>query len=149
MGHIVALFRLFRLLADQIPQIPLPHRRFPVLPGMIAFPHHPAFEPPAIPAVKSFADFRAFSQAGRDLAHWHLNYETVACHPGVAVACGKEEGPYCPSSAGEEATVRSPLLTPGAFRVTKMKFDKSVNDKGTVIYNEFITLRNIPLPTAV
>ncbi len=99
--------------------------------------------------MKSFADFRAFSQAGRDLTRWHLNYETVACHPGVAVASGKEEGPYCPSSAGEEATVRSPLLTPGAFRVTKMKFDKSVNDKGTVIYNEFITLRNIPLPTAV
>src|SRR5664279_331299 len=40
---------------------------------------------PRIPAVKTFADFRAFSQAGRDLAHWHLNYETVTCHPGVVV----------------------------------------------------------------
>ena len=29
-------------------------------------------ELPRIPAVKTFADFRAFSQAGRDLAHWHL-----------------------------------------------------------------------------
>ena len=62
----------------------------------------------------------------------------------------KEEGPYCPSSsAAEEATVRSPLLT---FRVTKIKFGKtkdasgkSVNDKSTVIYNEFITLKGIPL----
>jgi len=43
-------------------------------------------ELPRIPAVKTFSDFRAFSQAGRDLAHWHLNYETVECFPGVAVA---------------------------------------------------------------
>ena len=111
-------------------------------------------ELPRIPAVKTFADFRAFSQAGRELAHWHLNYETVACHPGVTVVCGKEEGLYCPSSSApataEEATVRSPLLK---FRVTKMKFGKtkdpetgkSVNDKTTVIYNEYITLKNIPL----
>ena len=34
-------------------------------------------EVPHIPAGKTFADFRAFSQAGRDLAHWHLTYETV------------------------------------------------------------------------
>ena len=77
----------------------------------------------------------------------------MACHPGVAVVCGKEEGPYCPSSSAattaEEATVRSPLLT---FRVTKIKFGKtkdasgkSVNDKSTVIYNEFITLKDILL----
>ncbi len=108
-------------------------------------------ELPRIPAAKTYADFRAFSQAGRDLAHWHLNYETMACHPGVAVVCGKEEGPYCPSSsAAEEATVRSPLLT---FRVTKIKFgktkdpvsNKNVNDKSTVIYNEFITLKDILL----
>ena len=76
-------------------------------------------ELPRIPAVKTYADFRAFSQAGRDLAHWHLEYETVACHPGVTVVCGEEEGSYCSSSSGnataEEATVRSPLLK---FRVT-------------------------------
>ena len=59
-------------------------------------------ELPRIPAVKTFSDFRAFSQAGRDLAHWHLNYETVECHPGVAVAVGKENGPYCPSLAANE-----------------------------------------------
>ena len=35
--------------------------------------------------MKRFADFAAFSQAGRDLAHWHLNYETVACYEGVTI----------------------------------------------------------------
>ncbi len=42
-------------------------------------------ELPRLPAEKTYADFRAFSQAGRELAHWHLNYETVACHAGVVV----------------------------------------------------------------
>ncbi len=68
-------------------------------------------ELPRIPAVKTFADFRAFSQAGRDLAHWHLNYETVACHPGVAV----EEVLGSPSSQG-------PTVIDRRYRVTKMKF---------------------------
>ena len=66
--------------------------------------------------MKTFVDFRAVSQAGRDLAHWHLNYETVACHPGVA----QQE----PASG------------------------KNHNDKTTVIYNEFITLKKIPLAPA-
>ena len=86
-------------------------------------------ELPRIPAVKTFSDFRAFSQAGRDLAHWHLNYETVALHPGVTLDTGK-----------------TPLaqLSDADYRVTKMKFaktkdsvtGKSVNDKTTVHYNE-------------
>jgi predicted helicase len=64
-------------------------------------------ELPRIPAVKTFADFRAFSQAGRDLAHWHLNYETVACHPGVAL----DLGTLSPSSA-------SPHPAEKLYRVT-------------------------------
>ena len=87
--------------------------------------------------MKTFADFRAFSQASRDLAHWHLNYETLACHPGVAV---------------EEPASASAIPADRHYRITKMKFGKTkdasgknVNDKTTVIYNEFITLKNIPL----
>jgi predicted helicase len=95
-------------------------------------------ELPRIPAVKAYADFRAFSQAGRNLAHWHLNYETVACHPGV-----EQEEPASASAVPEDRH----------YHVTKMKFaktkdpvsNKNVNDKTTVIYNEFITLKNIPL----
>jgi predicted helicase len=93
-------------------------------------------ELPRIPAVKTFKDFMAFSKAGRDLAHWHLNYETVECFPGVTV---------------EEA--QSATVTDRRYRVEKMKFakkkdpdtGKSIHDKTTVIYNDFITLRNIPL----
>jgi predicted helicase len=95
-------------------------------------------ELPRIPAVKSFADFMAFSRAGRDLAHWHLHYETVAIHPGTVVDSGK-----------------TPLasLRPEDYRVVKMKFaktrdpetNKSVPDKTTVIYNERLTIRDIPL----
>ena len=80
---------------------------------------------------------RAFSQAGRELAHWHLNYETVAPYAGAKLETGK--------------TART-ALTDADYRVTKMKFaktkdatGKSVADKTTVIYNERITIREIPL----
>ena len=94
-------------------------------------------ELPRIPAVKTVADFRAFSQAGRDLAHWHLDYENVAMYPGVTLDTGKTPVNQLKSSD---------------YRVIKMKFaknkdatGKSVADKTTVIYNERITIRNIPL----
>lgn len=113
-------------------------------------------ELPRIPAVKKFKDFMAFSKAGRDLAHWHLNYETVAIHPGAKLDYGKykEGGHSCPPKS-KKATGMSPLLnlTDADYRVTKMKFakvkdpetNKRVNDKSTVIYNEHITIRDIPL----
>ena len=94
-------------------------------------------ELPRIPAVKTYKDFRAFEKAGRDLAHWHLNYETVECFPGVAV---------------EEAKIADAATGDRRYRVIKMKFGKTkdangknVNDKTTVIYNDYITLKNVPL----
>ncbi|MCP3904236.1 MAG: hypothetical protein GY715_11445, partial [Planctomycetes bacterium] len=36
-----------------------------------------------LPLTKETADFRAFSKAGRDLAEWHLNYESVEPWPVV------------------------------------------------------------------
>ena len=94
-------------------------------------------ELPRIPAVKTFADFRAFSKAGRDLAHWHLNYETVAPSAGATLDVGKH-------------TLKG--LQPADYRVEKMKFaktrdpetNKSINDKTTVFYNAHITIRDIP-----
>ncbi len=89
-------------------------------------------ELPRIPRVRRPEDFRAFSQAGRDLAALHLGYETVDMYPLTVEAKGK--------------------LTDADYRVEKMKFGKkkdpdtgkSVNDRSTVIYNGKITLRDIP-----
>lgn len=88
--------------------------------------------------MKTAADFRAFSTDGRELAHWHLLYETVPLHPGAKLDTGK---------------VPRTALTDADYRVTKMKFaktrdpetQKSISDKTTVIYNERITIRDIPL----
>jgi len=89
-------------------------------------------ELPRIPRVRTAADFRAFSQAGRDLAALHLNYETVNKYPLTIDTKGK--------------------LTDADYRVEKMKFakkkdpdtGKSVNDRSTVIYNAKIILAGIP-----
>jgi predicted helicase len=93
-------------------------------------------ELPRIPCVKTAKDFWLFSQAGRDLAELHINYETVDKYP-VTLDCGKR-------------TIKQ--LSDEDFYVTKMKRPKvkndegkSVNDNGTVIYNHSITLREIPL----
>ena len=84
---------------------------------------------PRLPFTGKTADFWRFSQAGRDLAQWHLNYETVEPWPVQEFA--------------------SELLSDPAkdFLVQKMTFgrkDKQV-DKTTIHYNARITLTGIPL----
>lgn len=89
-------------------------------------------ELPRIPRVRNAQDFWHFSKAGRHLAALHLNYETVEKYPLTVETKG--------------------TLTDADYRVEKMKFGKkkdpdtgkSVNDRGTVIYNNKITLRDIP-----
>lgn len=89
-------------------------------------------ELPRIPRVRTASDFWRFSQAGRDLAALHLNYETVDKYPLTIDTKGQ--------------------LSDADYRVEKMKFaktkdpdtGKSVNDRSTVIYNTKITLRDIP-----
>ena len=89
---------------------------------------------PRIPCVKTFADFSAFSQAGRDLAALHLNYETVAMPTKVQLT----------SSLGLSITPQKVVGGEDAdFHVTKMKFAKK-EDKTKVIYNGKITIENIP-----
>ena len=85
-------------------------------------------ELPRIPCVKKAEDFWAFSKAGRDLAHWHLNYETVA--------------PY--KATLDTGTKAYKELLAEDFYVEKMKFAKK-GEKGTVIYNKRITIQDIPL----
>jgi very-short-patch-repair endonuclease len=91
-------------------------------------------ELPRIPAVKSFEDFINFSKAGRKLADLHLNYENVPAHADVIV----------------EYNFNDDVLDNKNYYVTSMKFGKNAQnskekDKTTIIYNDFITIKNIPL----
>ena len=90
-------------------------------------------ELPRIPAVKTAADFWAYSKAGRALGDLHVNYETVEPYPVVI----------------KEGDLKTAVYDdPKAFyRVEKMKFGgKGKNkDKTTVHYNPHITMTGIPL----
>lgn len=85
-------------------------------------------ELPRIPCVKKAEDFWAFSKAGCDLAHWHLNYETIE--------------PY--KAMLDTGSTPYNQLTDKDFYVEKMKFAKK-GEKGTVVYNKRITIKDIPL----
>lgn len=90
---------------------------------------------PRIPAVKTFADFAAFRDAGRALGNLHVNFETIA--------------PYMVTfKEGDHRLIPEAETNPQKFyRVTKMKFGGKgkEKDKTTVIYNDNITIQNIPL----
>lgn len=76
---------------------------------------------PRLPLVDTAADFKAFMEAGRKLADLHLNYEKRPKPQEVVVECKSND-----------------------CTVEKMKF-KSKDDKSVIIYNNHITIRNIPL----
>lgn len=85
-----------------------------------------------LPRIPFAPDFRTFSKAGRDLASWHMNYETV-----------------------ETYTLKERMNNHGFskmapkefFQIEEMKFAKNgkEKDKTTIIYNSRITLFGIPL----
>jgi predicted helicase len=74
-----------------------------------------------MPLVSEPAKFWSFSKAGRQLADLHLNYESVPRYPEVIVS-GEDNGKYI---------------------VQKMRFP-SKNQKDKIIYNNSITVSNIP-----
>ncbi|WP_363267351.1 type ISP restriction/modification enzyme [Okeania sp. SIO2B3] len=82
---------------------------------------------PRIPYTK---DFWKFSKAGKELAYWHLNYETIE--------------PY-----ELEEFKKDLFLNDEDYRVEKMTFGKNKNgiDKTIIIYNSKLTLSQIPLET--
>ncbi|WP_374292786.1 DEAD/DEAH box helicase [Paenirhodobacter enshiensis] len=90
---------------------------------------------PRIPAVKTFADFAAFRDAGRALGDLHVNFETVA--------------PYMVTfKEGDHRLIPEAEANPKKFyRVKKMKFGGKgkEKDRTTVIYNDHITMQNVPL----
>jgi predicted helicase len=79
---------------------------------------------PRIPLVDKPLDFWAFSQAGRDLAELHLNYETVEPYDKVTVIGAETEH----------------------YRVEKLSFGKKGKDvdKSVLVYNSSIRIENIP-----
>ena len=85
---------------------------------------------PRIPKVKREEDFWKFSEAGRKLGDLHCGYEDVAPYK-VRFAKGNDTPPI----VGDDKSY---------FRVRKMKFARR-GDKSTVIYNNNITLTDIPL----
>lgn len=81
-----------------------------------------------LPRIPFAQDFHTFCDAGRKLGEWHLSYETTEPFP-----------------LTEE---RKRLVTEdGDYRVSKMTFGKKDGkpDKTVIIYNEHLTLRDIPL----
>jgi predicted helicase len=91
---------------------------------------------PRIPLTKEASDFKGFSEAGRELAKWHLNYETIE-----------------PWRVTEHSDALG--LDPAEhFKVQKMTFARPSAalkaagekwDKTKIIYNSHITLSGIPL----
>ena len=79
-----------------------------------------------IPRIPMVGDFWGFSRAGRELATWHLNYETIEPWPLEEHVSG-QGGPD--------------------FGVTKMRFTRvGANiDKSSIVYNRTLTLCGIPL----
>lgn len=91
---------------------------------------------PRLPLMEKADDFWAFSRAGRELAELHLNYEQVPATKEVVVDWHNMLPGMMDADTPEKL-----------YRVEQMKFGKRGKDKDKSIieYNQFITLRNIPL----
>ncbi|WP_272699457.1 DEAD/DEAH box helicase [Desulfovibrio sp. Fe33] len=81
-----------------------------------------------IPRIPFAKDFWAFSKAGRELAHWHLDYEAVE-----------------PFNL-DESDVSKDISVDKAYRVEKMRYGKKdkKTDTGKLVYNKHVTLSGIP-----
>ena len=84
---------------------------------------------PRIPLAGGIGEFRAFSEAGRELAELHIGYEDVE---------------------GWDLTIREARPEPDEaerFRVNKMRFSGTARtpNKTAIRYNEYITVEGIPL----
>ena len=83
-----------------------------------------------IPRVATYEEFAAFKKAGRALAELHVNYEAVKPYEG------------CIIDAAESPSYRVEKLAYG--KIAGQKGD-AAKDRSTIIYNNSITIRNIPL----
>ena len=85
--------------------------------------------PARIPMATTAADFHAFAEAGRQLADWHVNYETTEPYPLEEI-----------HAPGWDANA------PDAYHVDKMAYRGASRnpDKSAIVYNAGITLVGIP-----
>ena len=83
-----------------------------------------------IPMAPTADDFRAFAEAGRELADLHVNYETVKPYR-LEESCGPGWNPEAPN----------------AYRVEKMAYAGPVRnpDRTSIVCNSHITMTGIPL----
>ena len=91
-------------------------------------------ELPRIPRVATYAEFKAFEDAGRALAKLHVGYESVEPYSGCTFSYAKG--------------VSSDNMD---YRVEKLKYGKvagkkgnAAKDKTVIVYNDQLTIRNIP-----
>lgn len=87
---------------------------------------------PHIPLVKNINDFWDFSDIGEQLADLHVNYDEIPVYKGVQVE-NKGSGDYAVEKM--------------RFSKAKKEVDgkrKTVQDKSIIIYNNQITISNIP-----
>ena len=82
---------------------------------------------PRIPIIEDVDAFNDFYQAGKALAKLHLDYEKVPAYEGLEIV----DTYHCKDEYEHYA------VNP------KMKYPKK-NQKDTIIYNDYITIRNIP-----
>jgi predicted helicase/uncharacterized protein (DUF433 family) len=93
---------------------------------------------PRLHLVDDVKDFWAFSKAGRQLAELHLNYETVEPYSNVVVLIN----PLTITDTLKQASESE--LEYLHYRIDKMRYPKK-DRKDTIIYNNQITIENIPL----
>ncbi len=90
---------------------------------------------PRIPLTKEAGDFQRFYKAGRELAQWHLNYETIDPYP-------LDE--HCDVLAMEPEKLYAVTKMTYARPTAEQKAAGQKWDKTRIIYNSHITLSGIP-----
>ncbi|WP_019819475.1 DEAD/DEAH box helicase [Saccharomonospora saliphila] len=85
----------------------------------------------SLPRIPKARDFHGYAEAGRALANLHLGYEQVEPYGGIVEMVAGDESATSPSEL---------------YRVTKMKIPKVKGqpDRSTIVYNNRVTLTNIP-----
>ncbi len=92
-------------------------------------------ELPRIPRVATYDEFKAFEQAGRALAELHVGYEQVKPYAGCTLS-------YAKGVSSDNMDYRVDKLKYGKI---KGKTGNAAKDKTVIVYNDQLTLRNIPL----